>query len=64
MKAQIQFTTIDLIPAKFGNDIRISKVKLLDMNGKYLKFAKLNNDLIKLLKNITIEIDIPEVIEL
>jgi hypothetical protein len=28
------------------------------MNGKYLKFIKLNSDLIELLKNLTIEVDI------
>lgn len=54
---KLQFTTIELIPAKFNsNNILISKVKVLDENGKYIKFAKLNKELLKVLKDVTIEI--------
>ena len=56
---KLQFTTIELTPSK-NNDgkfnILISKVKVLDRNGKYVKFAKLNRELLKVLKNLTIEI--------
>jgi len=56
-KIKLQFTTIELVPAKFNsNNILISKIKVLDENGKYIKFAKLNNELLGLLKNVTIEL--------
>lgn len=56
---KIQIITADLEPSK-NNDgkfnILISKVKVMDRNGKYIKFAKLNKDLLKVLKNKTIDI--------
>ncbi len=56
-KIKLQFTTIELIPAKYNSkNILISKVKVLDENGKYIKFAKLNKELLEVLKNATIEI--------
>lgn len=53
-----EITSMELQKNKFGkNDIIISKVKVMDDRGKYIKFAKLNEALIEAIKdpnNITI----------
>lgn len=53
-----EITTMQLQKNRFGeNDIIISKVKVMNENGKYIKFAKLNEALIAAIKdpnNITI----------
>ena len=46
-----ELTRIELKENKFGKkDIIIKQVKVLDDNGKYIKFAKLNDSLILALK--------------
>ena len=46
-----EISEIELVLNEFGkNDIVISKIKVLDKNGKYVKFAKLNKELIKAIK--------------
>ena len=52
MDLKFEFTTIKLQENEFGkNDLIISKVKVMDKNGKYIKFAKINKELIQALKN-------------
>jgi len=49
---KFEITTIDLIENQFGkNDLVISKVKVMDDNGKYIKFAKLNEALVEAMKD-------------
>ena len=51
MDLKFEFTTIKLQENEFGkNDLIISKVKVMDENGKYIKFAKINEELIQALK--------------
>ena len=48
---KFEITTIELKENNFGkNDLVISKVKVMDDNGKYIKFAKLNEALVKAMK--------------
>tara|TARA_R110002126_G_scaffold151298_3_gene298324 strand:- start:410 stop:595 length:186 start_codon:yes stop_codon:yes gene_type:complete len=58
---KFEITTIELKENKYGkNDLLISKVKVLDENGKYIKFASINEALLKALKeseSITIKND-------
>ena len=52
MDLKFEFTTIELQENSFGkNDLIISKVKVMDKNGKYIKFAKINKELIQALKD-------------
>ena len=52
MDLKFEFTTIKLQENEFGkNDLIISKVKVMDENGKYIKFAKINKELIQALKD-------------
>ena len=48
---KFKITRIELKENEFGkNDLIISQVKVMDDNGKYIKFAKLNEALLKSLK--------------
>jgi hypothetical protein len=48
---KFEFTTIELKENNFGkNDLLISKVKVMDDNGKYIKFARINEALLKAVK--------------
>jgi len=48
---KFEITKIELKENDFGkNDLIISQVKVMDDNGKYIKFAKLNEALLKSLK--------------
>jgi len=48
---KFEITRIELKENEFGkNDLIISQVKVMDENGKYIKFAKLNQALLKSLK--------------
>lgn len=50
-KIRFEITRIELVENSFGkNDLVIRQVKVLDENGKYIKFAKLNDALLKALK--------------
>lgn len=52
MDLKFEFSTIKLQKNSFGkNDLIISKVKVMDKNGKYIKFAKINKELIQALKD-------------
>ena len=49
---KFEITSIELKENEFGkNDLLITKVKVLDDNGKYIKFAKLNEALLKTILN-------------
>ena len=49
---KFEITSLELKENKFGkNDLLITKVKVLDDNGKYIKFAKLNESLLKAIIN-------------
>jgi hypothetical protein len=46
-----EFTTIELEKNKFGKyDLLVSKVKLTDKDGKYIKFAQINDELLNAIK--------------
>lgn len=48
---KFEITKMKLRKNKYGkNDIAISMIKVMDDNGKYIKFAKLNEALISALK--------------
>ena len=48
---KFEITTIELKENNYGkNDLVISKVKVMDDNGKYIKFAKINKELLKAMK--------------
>ncbi len=48
---KFEITIMELVKNKFGkNDILIKQVKVLTDEGKYIKFAKLNDSLINALK--------------
>ncbi len=50
-KFNFEISRFELVKNNFGkNDILIKQVKLLDENGKYIKFAKLNEHLIEAIK--------------
>jgi hypothetical protein len=50
-KLNFELTKVDLKKNEFGKfDLLISMVKVLDENGKYIKFAKINEDLLSALK--------------
>ena len=49
---KFEITTMDLIENQFGkNDLVISKVKVMDDDGRYIKFAKLNEALVEAMKD-------------
>lgn len=48
---KFEITTIELKENDFGkNDLLISKVKVMDDNGKYIKFARINEALLGAMK--------------
>ena len=48
---QFEITRIELVKNEFGkNDLVIKQVKVLDKDGKYIKFAKLNEALLEAMK--------------
>lgn len=54
---KLQIVRIEKIPDNFGNNLLIKQVKVMDENGKYIKFAKLNDTLIEVLKNAVIDVE-------
>ena len=52
LKYSFEISQIELVKNSYGkNDLVISKIKVLDENGNYVKFAKLNEKLLKAIKN-------------
>lgn len=52
---KFEITRIELVKNSFGkNDILIRQVKVMDENGKYIKFATLNQALIDAIKEAKI----------
>lgn len=48
---KFEITTIEVKENQYGkNDLVISKVKVMDDDGKYIKFAKLNEALVEAMK--------------
>ena len=48
---KFEISNIELKQNQFGkNDLIISKIKVMDDNGKYIKFAKLNESLLEAIK--------------
>mgnify|MGYP005996986971 FL=1 len=48
---KFEISNIELKPNSFGkNDLIISKIKVMDDNGNYIKFAKLNESLLEAIK--------------
>lgn len=56
-KYKLQIVRIEKVPDNFGNNLLIKQVKVMDENGKYIKFAKLNDTLIEVLKNAIIDVE-------
>lgn len=54
---KLQIVRIEKVPDNFGNNLLIKQVKVMDENGKYIKFAKLNDTLIEVLKNAVIDVE-------
>ena len=51
MKYRFEFTRMELQKNELGkNDLLIKQVKLMDENGKYIKFTKINEEFIQALK--------------
>jgi hypothetical protein len=49
---KFEISRMELEENEYGkNDIIIKQVKVMTMDGKYVKFAKLNNELLKALKD-------------
>jgi hypothetical protein len=57
-KFKLQISQTKLVHDANGSFVKIEKVKLMDEKGKYIKFAKLNEDLLNYLRNAIIEIEI------
>lgn len=57
MKYKLQFTRIEKTPDKYGNNFVIKQIKLMDKNGKYIKFAKLSDELLEILQENIFEIE-------
>lgn len=53
---KLKIKKIELVPDKFGSHIKISMVGLYDDQGKWIRWVKLNDDLIKVLTSVNIEI--------
>ena len=52
LKYSFEISQIELVKNSYGkNDLVISKIKVLDEDGNYVKFAKLNEKLLKAIKN-------------
>ena len=48
---KFEISNIELKENSFGkNDLIISKIKVMDDNGNYIKFAKLNESLLEAIK--------------
>ena len=54
----IQIKTVELVPDNFGNYIKITKIGLYEDNGKWIKWVKLNDELVKRLVSAKIKIDL------
>jgi len=51
MKYNFEISRLELVQNDYGkNDIIIKQIKVTDENGKYVKFAKLNQALIDAIK--------------
>ncbi len=49
---KFEISKIKLVKNSYGqNDLVISQVKVMDNDGSYIKFAKLNNSLLNALKD-------------
>ena len=42
---------IELVPDKYGLHLKVGMVTKLDENGKYIKHEKIDENLVKILKN-------------
>lgn len=52
----LQIKKVEAIPDKFGNHIKITMVGLYHDDGKWIKWVKLNEELMKVLLESKIEI--------
>ena len=55
----LKIKEIKLVPAKYGNDIVITKVGAYNSDGKWLKWVKLNEYTLYLLANAEIPFQLP-----
>lgn len=56
MNYKLKLKRIELEKTSFGYDIVVKMVQVFDENGKFLKNAKLNQELVDVIKSQTIEI--------
>jgi len=60
MKAKLQFTQS---PTQYGYKItKLERIKIIDNNGKYIKFAPHNDSIMEFLQEI--EIELPDYIDI
>jgi hypothetical protein len=52
----LQIKKINLIPDKFGKVIQIPMIGLYEDDGKWIKWVKLNDELVKVLSNTKIKL--------
>lgn len=56
-KYKLQISRIEKVPDKYGNHLAIKQIKLMDEDGKYIKFIQINDTTIEILKNAIIEFE-------
>jgi len=52
----LQIKTVEKVPDKYGHHLKITKVGLYDNEGNWVKWVKLNDNLIEKLKEAKIEV--------
>ena len=58
-KIKLQISKAELVEGSFGGkNIEITRIKVMNSKGEYIKFAKINDVLLDKLKNAIIEIDV------
>jgi hypothetical protein len=60
MKVKVKIKTAHLVPDDYGQFIKITKVGLYDENDRFIKWTRLNDNLIELLLKNVIETEFPE----
>lgn len=50
----LKIKTINLSPDRFGNNITITRIGLYDESGKWIKWVKLDNQVLNLLQSTPI----------
>jgi len=54
----LQIKKAELVPDKFGHHVKITMIGLYDDNGKWIKWVKLETELLNLLKTVKIKMSV------